>query len=506
MSSRWVLSVFLITSLSISASAQPLIRGFTRELAIHNLPTGFALKSFDVTGDSVSELLITSSGRFLIFDGKTFNTLFQDSTTPGVNSLSPADVNRDGVTDLVAVSGDSEIVVWYGPDFLNRRIFPVPRGFSTFAVRNREDGQIEFAFGFPHSDSSCGIINPSDCLIEFWGYVLRYTDTTFTFSDSFNVDISPGPYGEMTYIDVIGSGQRDLILVGYYSSYRSAPPYGTYWDLLVERVHGLQLFSVLSFPIGYSCYLNPCNRCSSFLRPILETYATGNIDVDSAIEFVAFVSPTLPCRPSWSFCAYDFSTATKQWERTDSLDIRALFTVDLNRSAPQEILAYEIQAGKPGLVEYRTSDGATLGYSELPFTPSTLLMGTFGSPPAPKVLLAHGDSVVVYGIDVATAVRELPEETALPRQATLFPPSPNPFNGETAITYSIPATGNVSVRIIDILGREVRTLVAAAQKAGRYQVTWDATDDQGRSVGSGIYFAVLRGGGSAAAQKIVLLK
>src|SRR5262249_46698301 len=136
MNPRWLMAPLLVLLLSSIAFSQKLINGFTREFAIHGLPAGFSLKSFDVTGDSVSEFFIFTSSQLWAFDGKTFSMIFKDSTAPGTDNLSPADVNRDGNPDLVANSKDTAIVVWYGPDFLNRSFFLAPRcGFEAFAVR-----------------------------------------------------------------------------------------------------------------------------------------------------------------------------------------------------------------------------------------------------------------------------------------------------------------------------------------------------------------------------------
>lgn len=66
---------------------------------------------------------------------------------------------------------------------------------------------------------------------------------------------------------------------------------------------------------------------------------------------------------------------------------------------------------------------------------------------------------------------------------------PNPFNPTTVIRYAIPNDGNVTLRIYDVLGREVETLVNGVQKAGRYEVTFD-----GSRLASGVYFCKLSHG------------
>ena len=78
---------------------------------------------------------------------------------------------------------------------------------------------------------------------------------------------------------------------------------------------------------------------------------------------------------------------------------------------------------------------------------------------------------------------------------------PNPFNPNTVISYQIPTMSNVSLKVFDVLGREVVTLVNKEQSAGSYKVTFNA---QGLS--SGIYFYVMRAGDLMQTKKLVLLK
>ena len=70
----------------------------------------------------------------------------------------------------------------------------------------------------------------------------------------------------------------------------------------------------------------------------------------------------------------------------------------------------------------------------------------------------------------------------------LFQNYPNPFNSSTSISYEIMKTGDVTLKIYDILGREVRELVNSLQKPGNYKIIWDGKNNRGKEVASGIYF------------------
>ena len=73
----------------------------------------------------------------------------------------------------------------------------------------------------------------------------------------------------------------------------------------------------------------------------------------------------------------------------------------------------------------------------------------------------------------------------------LGPNAPNPFNSSTQIAYRLSSPGPVQLVIYNVLGQPVRTLVDEFQGAGSYQVQWDARDQQGASLSSGIYITRL---------------
>ena len=78
---------------------------------------------------------------------------------------------------------------------------------------------------------------------------------------------------------------------------------------------------------------------------------------------------------------------------------------------------------------------------------------------------------------------------------------PNPFNPTTTISYTIPEDGMVTLKVYDVLGREVATLVNEAQKVGRYEVNFDAS-----RLASGVYFYRLAAGSHVITKKMLMLK
>jgi len=97
---------------------------------------------------------------------------------------------------------------------------------------------------------------------------------------------------------------------------------------------------------------------------------------------------------------------------------------------------------------------------------------------------------------------------ALPKTAELMQNYPNPFNPRTTIGYHVSGASakHVTLKIYDVHGRYVTTLVDAVKEAGEYTVMWDGRNSGGEPVYSGVYFMRLEAGGSNTVRKMVLMK
>ncbi len=78
---------------------------------------------------------------------------------------------------------------------------------------------------------------------------------------------------------------------------------------------------------------------------------------------------------------------------------------------------------------------------------------------------------------------------------------PNPFNPSTTINYQLAANGFTSLKIYDVLGKEVATLVNEKQDAGTYSVQWNAS-----VYSSGVYFYKLQSNGFVQTKRMILTK
>jgi hypothetical protein len=94
----------------------------------------------------------------------------------------------------------------------------------------------------------------------------------------------------------------------------------------------------------------------------------------------------------------------------------------------------------------------------------------------------------------------------IPTEYALSQNYPNPFNPSTTFTYDVPEVSEVTIKVYNLLGKEVRTLYSKQQMPGRYTQTWDGTDNTGRNLASGSYFLVLAAGEITRIHKILLLR
>jgi hypothetical protein len=105
-----------------------------------------------------------------------------------------------------------------------------------------------------------------------------------------------------------------------------------------------------------------------------------------------------------------------------------------------------------------------------------------------------------FQIQGATAAGDLPAKFAL------MPNYPNPFNPATTIRYEIASRTDVELRVYDVRGALVSTLVNKSQAPGAYSIEWNGTDDKGSPVSSGVYFYRITAGSFSDVRKMTLLK
>ncbi|MBL0062343.1 MAG: T9SS type A sorting domain-containing protein [bacterium] len=105
--------------------------------------------------------------------------------------------------------------------------------------------------------------------------------------------------------------------------------------------------------------------------------------------------------------------------------------------------------------------------------------------------------------DTSTSVKP---EPIIPTDTYLYPNFPNPFNPSTEIRFDLPQTAQTELKVYNIRGQVVTTLVDEVVPAGVHQVSWNGKDSFGRAVASGVYIYTLRTPGFQDARKMLLIK
>jgi len=125
-----------------------------------------------------------------------------------------------------------------------------------------------------------------------------------------------------------------------------------------------------------------------------------------------------------------------------------------------------------------------------------------GKPISDPVELTVGDGDIRRGYVVLDAVIE----SVTPSVTRLYQNYPNPFNPSTRVRYQLSSRGPVNMRVYNVAGQLVKTLVGSVQEAGYYEVKWDGRNNGGRVVSSGIYFCRIDTPGYEKSMKMVVIR
>lgn len=126
--------------------------------------------------------------------------------------------------------------------------------------------------------------------------------------------------------------------------------------------------------------------------------------------------------------------------------------------------------------------------------------------PAQPIVIAQLTGIGFIG---STGVEDIQYLHSLPAEYKLLQNYPNPFNPSTDIRYQIVDSGSpvyTSLAVYNMLGERVRTLVDAFQSPGQYSVSWDAKDEYGMNVPSGIYLYSIKAGGFTQTKRMVYVR
>lgn len=144
-----------------------------------------------------------------------------------------------------------------------------------------------------------------------------------------------------------------------------------------------------------------------------------------------------------------------------------------------------------------TSYYAVNGFVEDTLDVRTVAMDPTGDVPFDFIDIVSGTQGVI------TSVEERHNVPAVFRLAQNYP---NPFNPSTTIEYDLPIVSEVTLKIQDVLGQEIRTLIDERQSPGPKTVVWDGKNNFGQTVSAGVYVYTLRANDGIYRQRMLLVK
>ena len=156
-------------------------------------------------------------------------------------------------------------------------------------------------------------------------------------------------------------------------------------------------------------------------------------------------------------------------------------------------------------INYELVEGADLPSEVTFYLGLANLPGTSMDPELLNVVCGYPDedSPVI----VETNALSLDQNLAIPTQFALHQNYPNPFNPSTQISFDVPEGSElVRLNIYNILGKKVSTLINNVVNPGRHKVEWNAKDNEGNPVASGIYFYELSSSSFTARKKMLLIR
>jgi len=232
--------------------------------------------------------------------------------------------------------------------------------------------------------------------------------------------------------------------------------------------------------------------------PVESGFLTTDINGLTAYKNSLYVFGVDSTEKKPAFEKYDISNPTNPVLKylVDN-NIGGIITVDIK---VDKDYAYIVSGNYLLMIDISNIDSGKIVYSANAYTdPNTPGAGTFNSVTAYKGIALTGYLGITVFNNTITSVND--KHNTSPNNFELFQNYPNPFNPSTTIKYQIPKAEHVTLKIYDILGRVVATLVNREQRPGNYEVQFNAN-----SLASGIYFYRLTYGSLSQVKKMIVLK
>jgi len=471
------------------------------------------ISTMTISGIDNNFIIPDSSKALLHSDSLVFDLIFQPSST-GIFSdtlLIYGNYSVGGaVVETLFVSGNSaaaNIVTSF--DSINVGIVRIgTTAHNVLRIFNIGNDSLHISeIKFLYTDTSVLKLNVDSIMLNYPDSVdidVAFSpDSIGLFEDTLRI-ISNDPDEPVKYITFRGGGAH--YIYGDPSEDGSVSSYDA--SLILQRVVNL---------VGFSLYQDSAADVSG-------NGFVGSFDASLVLQYTAGFLMQFPVGQGLMF-------------KTPSENIEAVIRNDTQKAQESKQVAFSLIAGNAG--EVYSSEGiirydpSLLKFREL-VTESNILITTSDQTGilkfaiASPVNLSGRERLVTFVFDIlkksgkqskivvdklllnetAVEVDEIVFETGkmIPEDYFMDQNYPNPFNPETTIRYGIPENGKVVIKIFNILGQEIKTLVDREQKAGYYEVKWRGLNKNNQRVGSGVYIYVIKVNSFIKIKRMVFLK
>jgi aminopeptidase N len=267
----------------------------------------------------------------------------------------------------------------------------------------------------------------------------------------------------------------------------STPPNGELFNWAVTYCKGAGVLHMLRYVLGDSTFFAALHDYAT--NPSLKF---GTITTD---DFIQIMNTSTKQDLTWFF---------DQWLKVANHPRYSIqYSVNANDSTAKVSISQTQTTGAfwkmPVVLKFSLLNGADTTGKVFNAANKDSFDFKFSAPPVTMVFDPNND--IVLKTTVTQKVLSIQNESMTPVEYSLHQNFPNPFNPSTVITYQLPVNNYVTLKVYDLLGREVAVLVNERKDAGRYAVQWDAS-----AKASGIYFYTLQAGTFRETKRMMLVK
>lgn len=509
----------------------------------------FNVEAFDMNKDSNLDVVVGNwNDTYVYFAGSMLDT-YVDITYTG-RMLAVCDYNGDGFDDLIAMhftnydsasyDYDGEILFYWGSDTTGLAIdtiadysIPLPTLYPTFerftvgglmvGVQKGDlngDGKVDLVFSSTQGVDSAGNIRSSGKIYIYIGKETP-TDTADYIMRGENYAAYSAFIGDFVHVGNINNDSYDDLLF----SSNQPRTVGVSYDSInyLHIFYGSENFSAIqgNESVLYSSFVNPPDSTAGWF---IRGFSVDDINADGIDDLVVGRS------------SYNYPhISTVHYGSTDGIDTIPSFTFiqdttilyffsaggvtqnigDYNMDgyddfimSPAGYQQFALHFGGPE-VNNNNRYGAR-GYSNangvFPEKGVNMLDQTNDGVNDIAVIVnaaypyRDGYVLMLYGQDIPTDVKD---DKFQPQGFSLYQNFPNPFNPITKIKYAVGIGQYATLKVYDVLGNEIATLVNEVQQAGEYEIEFNA---EKYNLSSGVYFYKLKTKGGELSRKMILLK